>query len=55
MVGLYYIYCSMRWEYELLTKRNTDNLSYKLRSDVTEEIRVANDVILIEIIMSYGF
>jgi len=55
MVDLYYIYCSKRWEYELLTKRDTDNLSYKLRSDLKEEIRAANDVILTEIIKSFGF
>jgi len=54
MVDLYYIYCSKRWEYELLTKRDADNLSYILCSDVTEEIRADNDVILIEIIMSSG-
>jgi len=39
----------------LLTKRDTDNMSYKLRSDVTEEIRTANDVILIAIITSSSF
>jgi len=50
MVDLYYIYCCKRLEYELLTKRDTYNLSYKLRSDVTEKVRAANDIILIAII-----
>jgi len=55
MVDLYYIYCSKRCEYELLTKRDADNLSYKLRSGLKEEIIAANDVIPVAIIMSSGF
>jgi hypothetical protein len=55
MVDLHYIYSSKRWEYELLSKRETENLSNRIRSDATEEIRAANDVIPIAIKMSSGF
>jgi hypothetical protein len=55
MVDLHYISGSKRWEYELLSKRETDNLSYKMRSDVTVEIRAANDAIPIAIKMSPDF